>query len=718
MIECEIDDMNPQIFGVVMDRLYAAGALEVFYVPVQMKKNRPGTLLTVVAPPDAAAGDDRHRLPRDDDDRPAALRRGPRVSAARDRRRSRRRSARCASRSPGATAASINAVPEFEDCAKLAAAHNLPVKEVQAIAPSQAYGARRRGDRQVMSRFFLTTAIDFVNSRPHLGTAYEKICADVIARYKRLCGVDTRFLMGNDEHSQNVFKKAGEQGLDPLAYCDRMERSSARRGGGSTSRSTISSAPPSRGTRRASPSWSRRIYDAGDIYEGVYEGLVLRQLRGVQAGEGSRQRQLSAAPDAQARMDPGEELLLPAVEVPAAAARSLRRAPGFLQPEIRRNEILRLIESGLEDISVSRAGQSWGIPLPFDPSSVVYVWFDALINYASAVGLGTDRGDVRAVVAGGSARHRQGHHALPRRDLAGDADGGEAAAAAPDLRPRVHDDERPADEQDARQRSIDPIEAADAVRRRSAAAVSGEGDRVRRRRRLLVGALRRALQRRSREQPRQPGQPRHGDGRAVSAGHGWRRLARRPDSSRASASRSRPIIAARWTRFALHEGAAAAFGLIDATNEFIAATAPWALAKDPASADRLTQVLFDAAEAIRLAAVLLAPIMPASSAEILRRVGAPASRSHFDRDGRWRNEGERVLAQDGPLWPRKEQTTVSDNDTEDARAPVPRRAGAPGAAAPARPHQAPSTWPSLRTRHSPRSAELRRTAIASRSTTS
>ena len=74
-----------------------------------------------------------------------------------------------------------------------------------------------------MKRFFLTTAIDYVNSVPHLGTAYEKVCADVIARYKLLCGFETRFLMGNDEHSQNVFKKAQEEGLDPIAYCDKME---------------------------------------------------------------------------------------------------------------------------------------------------------------------------------------------------------------------------------------------------------------------------------------------------------------------------------------------------------------------------------------------------------------------------------------------------------------------------------------------------------------
>jgi len=131
---------------------------------------------------------------------------------------------------------------------------------------------------------------------------------------------------------------------------------------------------------------------------------------------------------------------------------------------------------------------------------------------------------------------------------------------------------------------------------------------------------------------------------------------------------------------ALHEGAAAAFRLVDATNEFIAATAPWTLAKDPAHADRLGRVLFDAAEAIRLAAVLLEPIMPTSCREILRRVGMPAEGLNLDRDGRWRNDGERVLAQDGPLWPRlgaKETTTVSDNEST--------AAGAPGTVAPSPP---------------------------------
>jgi methionyl-tRNA synthetase len=131
-------------------------------------------------------------------------------------------------------------------------------------------------------------------------------------------------------------------------------------------------------------------------------------------------------------------------------------------------------------------------------------------------------------------------------------------------------------------------------------------------------------------------------------------------------------------RFALHEGAAAAFRLVDGTNEFIAATAPWTLAKDPANATRLSQVLFDAAEAIRLAAVMLTPIMPTACREILRRVGAGVDAPHLDRDGRWRNDGERTLLQEGPLWPRKETHVLSDN-------PLPPDAPAPGARPDARP---------------------------------
>ncbi len=156
-----------------------------------------------------------------------------------------------------------------------------------------------------MSKFYITTAIDYVNSRPHLGTAYEKITADIIARYKRLAGVPTHFLMGNDEHSLNVFRRAKEQGLDPRAYCDQMERE-FRDVWRSLDVSFDDFIRTTEDRHRAGVTeLVRRIEAAGDIYEGHYEGLVLQLLRSVQAGEGPGRRPVPGAPD-QARLDQGE----------------------------------------------------------------------------------------------------------------------------------------------------------------------------------------------------------------------------------------------------------------------------------------------------------------------------------------------------------------------------------------------------------------------------
>jgi methionyl-tRNA synthetase len=121
-------------------------------------------------------------------------------------------------------------------------------------------------------------------------------------------------------------------------------------------------------------------------------------------------------------------------------------------------------------------------------------------------------------------------------------------------------------------------------------------------------------------------------------------------------------------RLAMHEATAAVFRLIDATNAYLADSAPWTMAKDANNADRLGQTLYDAAEAIRLAAVLLVPVMPTSASEILRRVGAPGT-PLLERDGRWRNEGDRFLSQEGPLWPRHEKETHVDQVTPPPTAP-------------------------------------------------
>ena len=237
--------------------------------------------------------------------------------------------------------------------------------------------------------FYITTAIDFVNSRPHLGTAYEKVTADVIARYKRLAGVETRFLMGNDEHSQNVFQRAKDEGLDPLEFCNQMEQVFRD----VWKRLDISFDDFIRTTeerhRAGVTAFVQRIADAGDLYEGAYEGWycvsceAFKQEKDLVDGNcpiHQRPPQWIKEKNHFFRLSRFQQPLLD----------HYTAHPEFLRPETRRNEILRFLESGPEDISMSRTGQSWGIPLPNDPQSVVYVWVDALINYISAVGLGTD----------------------------------------------------------------------------------------------------------------------------------------------------------------------------------------------------------------------------------------------------------------------------------------------------------------------------------------
>src|SRR3954454_15035111 len=328
-----------------------------------------------------ARGHDRHRVSRDDDDRAALPRCGPRVPRASD----------CTGRHAGRHGARQGGVARRPRVERDTRVRGLR----QACRRQQPAGEGSTGARDesipAVKRFFLTTAIDYVNSRPHLGTAYEKICADVIARYKRLCGFETRFLMGNDEHSQNVFKKASDEGLDPLAYCDQMEREFRR----TWAHLDVSFDDFIRTTeprhKAGVTELAKRLYDAGDIYEGVYEGWYCVSCEEFKQEKDLVDGNCPLHPTLKPEWIREKNYFFRLSKYQQPLLDHFAAHPEFLQPDVRRNEILRLIEGGLQDISVSRAGQSWGIPLPWDPSSVVYVWFDALINYASAVGLGGDQ---------------------------------------------------------------------------------------------------------------------------------------------------------------------------------------------------------------------------------------------------------------------------------------------------------------------------------------
>src|SRR5919106_5146504 len=224
-----------------------------------------------------------------------------------------------------------------------------------------------------MPRFFLTTAIDYVNSRPHLGTAYEKVAADVIARYKRLAGVETRFMMGNDEHSQNVYRSAAEQGLPALEYCDRMEVEFTR-----TWRHLDVSYDDFIRTTEARHKAGvmdlvSRIRQAGDIYEGSYEGWYCEGCEAFKQEKDLVNERCPLHPATALQWIKEKNHFFRLSKYQKPLLEHFAAHPEFLEPDVRRNEILRLVESGLEDISVSRAGQSWGIPLPFAPDNVVYV---------------------------------------------------------------------------------------------------------------------------------------------------------------------------------------------------------------------------------------------------------------------------------------------------------------------------------------------------------
>jgi methionyl-tRNA synthetase len=244
------------------------------------------------------------------------------------------------------------------------------------------------GQRERM-KFYLTTAIDYVNQRPHLGTAYEKIGADCMARYKRLCGFDTYFLMGNDEHSTNVEREASRRGIPPLEYCRLMSDEFQSVWKALTiSYDDFIHTSEERHVRAVSRLFTS-IHQNGFIYKGSYEGLYCESCeefiseKDLENGLCPRHKQEPvriAEENYFFALSKFEEPLLGHIET----------HHDFIRPKIRENEVVNVIKGGLDDVSISRAGKTWGIPLPIDESHVIYVWFDALTNYISALGYGGD----------------------------------------------------------------------------------------------------------------------------------------------------------------------------------------------------------------------------------------------------------------------------------------------------------------------------------------
>ncbi|MDI6809617.1 MAG: methionine--tRNA ligase [Candidatus Eisenbacteria bacterium] len=236
-----------------------------------------------------------------------------------------------------------------------------------------------------MPKFYLTTAIDYVNSLPHVGTAYEKITADVIARYKRLSGFDTFLLMGNDEHSYNVRKEALGKGLEPAEYCDMMAEKFRERWASLeiSFDDFIRTTEPRHAD--AVKDLFTKINGNGDIYKGKYEGYYCvsceAYLKEKDLADGN-----CPVHGTRAEWLSEENYFFALSKYAGKLEKHIDENPDFVLPEIRRNEILNVIKGGLEDVSISRSSLGWGVPAPVDAAQTIYVWFDALINYLSGIG--------------------------------------------------------------------------------------------------------------------------------------------------------------------------------------------------------------------------------------------------------------------------------------------------------------------------------------------
>ena len=241
-------------------------------------------------------------------------------------------------------------------------------------------------------RYYITTAIDYPNSRPHIGTAFEKIGADVQARFRRMEGYSVHFQMGNDENTIKVSQRAEELGIAPKPYVDDMalQFKEVWKALEVSFDNFIQTSEPRH--HAGCQAFIQQVHDAGDIYKKAYKGLYCTGCEAFKtdtelAEHGGKCPNHPATPLKEVeeenyffRLSAFRDRLLAHYDA----------HPEFIQPESRRNEILNLVTSGLQDVSISRRGFTWGIPVPFDPEQTIYVWFDALLNYATAVGYGTD----------------------------------------------------------------------------------------------------------------------------------------------------------------------------------------------------------------------------------------------------------------------------------------------------------------------------------------
>jgi methionyl-tRNA synthetase len=476
------------------------------------------------------------------------------------------------------------------------------------------------------SPFYITTAIDYPNGEPHIGHSFEKISADVVARYHRLLGDDVAFCMGLDENSQHIVRAAEAAGMDSQAWTDRMEEAFLR----AWSALEISLNAWTRTTEerhaRASTELFNRAVANGDIYKATYSGWYCPNCNNYytesELVDGRCPNHPSIVPDWLEE----ENYFFALSKYTDILRDHIERHPEFITPSVWRPEMLGLINQGLRDFSVSRQVKpdkpAWGIPVPGDPGQVMYVWYDALTTYLTAIGFPDDLDRFNRYWPADSqiiGKDITRFHILywPAMLL--------AAGLELPRRIVVHGFMTIEGKRISKTtgNTIDPIDlvaefGADPVRYYMMRDVpfTSDGDfsranLIRRHNNDLGNDLGNLLNRVVSMIGR------YRDRQVPSAGNSGD-LERDIQSVAAEATERAGALIHGWE---LDDGLASIWTLIRRANQYIEERKPWTQAKSPDQAAELDTTLFTAAEATRIAAIRIAPYMPATADRILAQLG-------------------------------------------------------------------------------------------------
>jgi len=238
-----------------------------------------------------------------------------------------------------------------------------------------------------VGKFYITTPIYYTNDVPHIGHAYTTIAADVAARFHRLAGDDVWFLTGTDEHGLTNLRSAERHGVAPQAWVDRIAGESRRLWDflNISYDDFIRTTEPRH--KKVAAHIFQRLYDQNDIYLGTYEGWYCLSCENYYPeNELSPNRTCPVHTGRAVEWTAEQVYLFRLSKYQDWLLRHIEAHPSSVEPESRRNEVLSFLRSGLRDLAVSRSTFSWGVPVPFDPKHVIYVWIDALTNYISAIG--------------------------------------------------------------------------------------------------------------------------------------------------------------------------------------------------------------------------------------------------------------------------------------------------------------------------------------------